>query len=224
MLLQLNKVLSPEILSNIRQVLDNAKYVDGKLSAGSAAQRVKHNEELDPQSQQAEYLDNLLMQHLAQHPDFRNGALPHKVSRPYFARYQQGKQYGDHIDDPVMGSDGERFRCDIAVTVFLNEPESYTGGELVINTTFGQRDIKLPAGDAILYPASSLHHVVEVTQGERQVVVLWVQSLVRDPAKRELLYELNQARETLLREQPDAATTAQVDHSYVNLVRRWCEV
>ncbi len=224
MLLQLNKVIDQDVLENIRRVLAGAKFVDGRLSAGAAAKRVKQNEEMDQHSQQAEYLDGLVMKQLAQNQTFRSAALPHKVSRPYFARYTQGMAYGDHIDDPVMGTGGERFRTDIAVTLFLNEPDRYDGGELVINTTFGQKKLKLPAGDAVLYPASSLHHVAEVTDGERLVAVLWIQSLVRDPAKRELLYELNLARETLLAQRPDAEETAHIDHTYVNLMRMWSEV
>jgi PKHD-type hydroxylase len=108
--------------------------------------------------------------------------------------------------------------------VYLNGPDGYEGGELVINTTFGTREVKLPAGDAVLYPSSSLHHVAPVTRGERLVAVTWIQSMVRDAARRELLHELNQAREKLLVERPQAEETAQVDHAYVNLVRMWAEV
>ncbi len=131
--------------------------------------------------------------------------------------------YGDHVDDPVMGP-GPRYRSDIAITVFLSDPESYDGGELVIRTSFGDRAVKLAAGEAIMYPASSQHHVAEVTRGERLVAVTWVQSLVRDPVKRELLYELNLAREKLLRELPDAEETARVNTAYVNLVRMWADL
>ena len=132
-------------------------------------------------------------------------------------------KYGDHIDDPVMG-EGPRFRCDIASTIFLNEPEDYEGGELVINTAFGQHKVKLPAGDAVIYPASSLHHVAEVTKGERIVAVTWIQSLVREPEKRAILHDLNMVREKMLQASPDSEDTARIDHSYTNLVRMWAEV
>ena len=123
-----------------------------------------------------------------------------------------------------MGPAGGRYRSDVSCTVYLNGPDGYDGGELVINTTFGTREVKLPAGDAVLYPSSSLHHVAPVTRGERLVAVTWIQSMVRDAARRELLHELNQAREKLLVERPQAEETAQVDHAYVNLVRMWAEV
>ncbi len=223
MLIEIPGVLDTGKLSNIRKILDNAKFVDGKLSAGKHAKRIKNNEEMDQKSQQAQYLDQLVVGSLAENNTFRNAALPHKVSQPFFARYSKGMAYGDHIDDPVMGAAGERYRADISVTVFLNEPDDYQGGELVIHTSFGQQKMKLPAGHAIMYPSSSLHQVTEITKGERRVAVLWLQSMVRDPGKREILYDLSLARESLMQSQPDAPETAQVDHSYVNLVRLWSE-
>jgi PKHD-type hydroxylase len=132
--------------------------------------------------------------------------------------------YGDHVDDPIMGGTGPRFRSDLSMTLFLNAPERYEGGELVMRTAFGDQRIKLPAGDAVLYPSSSLHQVAEVTAGERLVALTWIQSYVRDAAQRELLFELNQARETLLKDSPQAAHTALVDRSYANLVRMWADV
>jgi len=220
MLIEIPDVLDTGKLSNIRKILDNAKFVDGKLSAGKHAKRIKNNEEMDQKSQQAQYLDQLVVGSLAENNSFRNAALPHKVSQPFFARYSKGMAYGDHIDDPVMGAAGERYRADISVTVFLND---YQGGELVIHTSFGRQEMKLPAGHAIMYPSSSLHQVTEIREGERRVAVLWLQSMVRDPAKREILYNLNLARESLMQSQPDAPETAQIDHSYVNLVRLWSE-
>ena len=224
MLLEIPKVLDQDKLENIRKVLEHARFQDGRLSAGEVARRVKRNEELDQQSQQARYLDQLVVSSLAANASFRNGALPHRVSQPFFARYGPGMTYGDHIDDPVMGPAGQRFRTDLAVTVFLNEPDDYQGGELVINTPFGQNTVKLKAGSAVMYPASSVHRVAEVTGGQRLVAVLWVQSMVRDPARRELLYELSLAREALLAAGPEEATAVHVDHAYVNLVRMWSEV
>ena len=223
MLLILENVLDADRLQNARKILANAPFKDGKLSAGKAASRIKHNLEMDQQSQQAGYLDQLVVSALAERPDFRSAALPYRVSQPFFARYGKGMAYGDHIDDPVMGS-GQFYRCDVACTVFLSEPDEYEGGELVVNTTFGRKEVKLRAGDAVLYPASSLHHVAEVSEGERVVCVLWIQSMVRDPARRELLYELDQAREKLLATAADSEESALVNRSYNNLVRMWADV
>jgi PKHD-type hydroxylase len=132
--------------------------------------------------------------------------------------------YGDHVDDPIMGSASPRFRSDVSMTVFLTPPEAYDGGELTIRTAFGEHQVKLPAGDAVVYPSSSLHRVAEVTRGERVVALTWIQSYVRDPSRRELLYELNRAREILLRQAPEAEHTGLVDRSYANLLRMWGEL
>jgi PKHD-type hydroxylase len=169
-------------------------------------------------------LIRILMATLGHDETFRFGVLPHRVADPIFARYRPGMTYGDHVDDPIMGARGPRFRTDVSMTVFLNPPESYEGGELVIRTSFGERRVKLAAGDAVAYPSSSLHHVAEVTRGERLVALTWIQSYVRDPARRELLYELNLAREHLLKSAPEAEHTARVDCSYNNLVRMWSDV
>jgi PKHD-type hydroxylase len=224
MLIQIPDVFDPDKLENIRSLLSKTTFVDGKQTAGAMAQRVKRNEELQASRQQTEYLDHLIMSTLANNGTFRDAVLPHQVAQPVIARYTPGMAYGDHIDDPVMGGAGAHFRTDVAVTVFLNEPDDYDGGELVINTTFGEQKVKLNAGSVVIYPASSIHRVNEVTRGERLVAVTWIQSMVRDAARRELLYELSLARNTLMEKDPEAETTKQVDHSYVNLVRMWSEV
>ena len=223
MLLQIPKVLGPEQVKQVNEMLASARFVDGKLSAGLSAQRVKRNEELAPDSEQMQALNNMVMGTLVRNPVYRNAALPYRVATPFYARYTTGMGYGDHIDDPVMGI-GDRYRSDISITIFLSDPGSYEGGELIIRTSFGDREVKLPAGDAVLYPSTSRHRVAEVTRGERLVAVTWVQSLVRDPNQRELLYELNLAREKLLKESPQAEETAHVDAAYVNLVRMWSEL
>lgn len=225
MLLVIPDVLSLTKLNEIQTILGKATFVDGRLSAGGHAARVKHNQELPAQAEQLQRLNHLVMNTLVQHPQFQQAALPHRIASPFYARYTQGMTYGDHIDDPVMGpAPGQRYRSDISCTVFLNPPQAYAGGELVIRTTFGTQTVKLPAGHAVIYPSSSLHQVSEVTQGERLVAVTWIQSMVRDPVKRELLYELSQARDSLMQSQPDAQVTNQVDHSYVNLVRMWADI
>mgnify|MGYP001579752047 CR=1 FL=1 len=224
MLLHLKNVLAPDQLQGAREMLTKVKFVDGKASAGMAASRVKNNQEVDRQATEIHTLDNLVMGSLVQHPVYRAGALALKVATPFYARYTPGMRYGDHVDDPIMGTGEGLYRTDIAITIFLNDPESYDGGELAVNTAFGEQKVKLPAGDAVMYPASSLHRVTEVTRGERLVAVTWVQSLVRDPARRELLYELNQVRERLLKEAPEAEDTTHINAVYVNLVRMWSEL
>ena len=223
MLLHIPRVLSQDKLTVIRAILASSQFVDGKLSAGMAAERVKNNEELASDAKEIQQLNNQVMGSLVQHPMYQSAALPFKIASPFYARYRPGMTYGDHVDDPVMGPPQGRYRSDVSTTVFLNEPDDYEGGELVIRTSFGDQRIKLPAGYAVIYPSSSLHHVAEVTDGERLVAVTWAQSMVRDAAKRELLYELNQARESLLKQRPEEEETKRVDVAYVNLIRMWAD-
>ncbi|MEW8136322.1 MAG: Fe2+-dependent dioxygenase [Candidatus Thiodiazotropha endolucinida] len=224
MLVQIDDLLQQAQLDKIDQILAQAEFVDGKLTAGKAAQRVKNNQELKGEPRQMELLIRILTSAMANNETFRSAVLPYRMADPIFARYQPGMTYGDHVDDPLMGLSGQRFRSDVSMTIFLREPETYEGGELVVRTTFGEKRVKLPAGSAVIYPSSSLHHVAEVTRGERLVALAWIQSYVRDPAKRELLYELDQAREHLLATAPDTESTGLVDKSYANLLWMWGDV
>lgn len=224
MLLPVPGVLKPDELALARALLATAHFVDGRLSAGSAARRVKNNQELEGGAPDVERLNRLVMTNLVRHPAYRSGALPLHVASPLYARYRPGMAYGDHLDDPIMGTDGVMYRSDVAVTVFLNAPEEYDGGELVIRTAAGEQLVKSAAGDAVLYPANSIHRVNPVTRGERLVAVTWVQSLVRDAARRELLHGLNAARETLLQSAPEAEETAQLNAAYLNLIRMWSDI
>ena len=224
MLLTIPELLNPAQLAKIHETLADAPFVDGKLSAGFAAGRVKNNEEMRPEPERMQRLIRILMASLGHHETFRFGALPHRVADPIFARYTPGMSYGEHIDDPIMGTTGPRFRSDVSMTIFLNDPGAYEGGELEIRTPVGAQQIKLAAGDAVVYPSASLHRVVEVTRGERLVALTWIQRYVRDPARRELLYELNLAREQLLKSAPAEDATAYVNRSYANLVRMWSDL
>jgi PKHD-type hydroxylase len=224
MLLTVPKLLNPAQLEKIHEVLAGAQFVDGRLTAGFAAARVKHNLEMQQDPERIKLIIRILMASLAHNERFRFGALPHRVADPIVARYEPGMTYGDHVDDPIMGTSGPRFRTDVSMTIFLNPPEAYEGGELTIRTPFGDREVKLPAGDAVIYPSSSLHKVAEVRSGERLVALTWIQSYVRDAARRELLYELNLAREGLLKEAPGSETTGYVDRSYANLLRMWADL
>jgi PKHD-type hydroxylase len=224
MLLVISKVLDSGKLEQVRALLEQGQFVDGRLSAGKTAGRVKHNQELQTSARQMEHLNSLVMGSLVQHPLYQAAVMPYRVATPYYARYTKGMSYGDHIDDPVMGPPGGQYRSDVSTTVFLNAPDDYQGGELVIRTAYGEEQLKCGAGDAVIYPSSSLHHINEVVAGERLVAVTWTQSMLRDPRQRELLYQLYQARESLLQSQPDSETASQVDHAYVNLVRMWSEL
>ncbi len=224
MLIVIPGVLDAATLEQVRALLADAPFVDGRLSAGKSAQRVKHNQELDARDARIERLNELVMATLVQHPLYQAAVLPHRIATPFYARYTRGMRYGDHVDDPVMGPPGGQYRSDVSTTVFLNDPGEYEGGELVIRTAFGDQRVKPGAGAVAAYPSSSLHQVAEVTAGERLVAVTWAQSMVRDPQRRELLYQLYQARESLLERQPDAEETTRVDHVYVNLMRLWAEL
>lgn len=224
MLTLITDVLDTTQLKQVRKLLRESQFVDGRLSAGQDARRVKNNQELKADAAHRERLDQIVMAALVQHPTYQAATLPGRIATPYYARYTEGMSYGDHVDDPIMGPAGSQYRSDISVTLFLNAPDQYKGGELMIRTAYGYQRIKCNAGDAILYPSASLHRVNEVTSGERLVAVSWIQSMIRDPQQRELLFQLYQSRETLRADQPQAETTAQIDQVYVNLVRMWSEV
>ncbi|MCB1761396.1 MAG: Fe2+-dependent dioxygenase [Gammaproteobacteria bacterium] len=224
MLLKIPGVLNQAQLEKIEQVVAGAEFIDGKLSAGMAAQRVKENEELKPERESMTLLIRILLSALSHNATFNSAVLPVRMADPIIARYRSGMAYGEHVDDAIMGSSGPRLRSDISMTLFLRDPQHYDGGELVVRTSFGETEVKLAAGDAVVYPSSSLHRVAEVTRGERLVALFWIQSHVRDAAQRELLFELNQAREQLLRQSAEAESSKLVDRAFSNLVRMWSEV
>lgn len=235
MLLVIENVLDQNQLKVVHRLLENAEFEDGKLSAGKEAATVKYNLELSQLSRTGEVLhqqlNQMIMPSLMKHPDYQSSVYPLKVATPFYARYEPGMQYGFHVDDPIMGSAAssmqERYRTDVSTTVFLND--DYQGGELVIKTASDEQSFKCKAGDAIVYPSSSLHKVNEVTSGVRLVAITWAQSMVKENSKREILYELSQARETLLDNQNELsesnnAARAQVSNVYANLLRRWSEL
>lgn len=223
MLIEIPQLLNPAQLDKIHEMLGGARFVDGRLSAGMAASRVKDNEELALEPDLLQRLYRVVMASVGHSEVFRSAVLPARVADFIFARYQPGMRYGDHVDDPIMGQ-GPKFRSDVSMTIFLNAPDSYAGGELVIRTPFGEQQVKLAAGHAVVYPSASVHRVAEVTRGQRLVALTWIQSFVRDAARRELLYELDQSRQQLLRSDPESDVTKNVDRCYVNLLRMWADV
>ena len=222
MLLTIKNLLTTNQLKVINTLLKNADFVDGKLSAGKEAEKVKNNQELSQQSPLHSQLNQILMPALLNHPTYQEFAFPLKVATPFYARYTKGMTYGFHVDDPIMGPMNGRYRSDISTSVFLND--EYNGGELVIKTSYGEQSVRCNAGDAIIYPSTSWHQVNPIIDGERLVAVIWAQSMVRDPQKRELLYELGQARTILIDEHSNSKETSHVSNVYANLVRRWSEL
>jgi len=224
MLVTIPEVLNTEDLSAIVDLMATANFREGTSSAGSEAKRVKNNHEMFISEAETQRLNNLVMGKLIKNPTYIATAFASRIAAPYYAKYSKGMHYGNHVDDPVMGPPNQRYRSDIAITIFLNKPDAYEGGELIINTAFGEQKVKLNAGDAVLYPSSSTHRVAEVTDGERLVAITWLQSTVRDPAKREILYNLSLARETLINNAAGSKELEQLSNSYVNLLRMWTDI
>ncbi len=221
-MIKITNLLNEPQISKLKEILAGATFVDGKLNVGKVAKKVKENEEIQQEPEIMQRLQRIIMSSIAHNSEFRNAALPNKLADFIFARYQPGMRYGDHVDDPIMG--GGKLRTDVSMTIFLNEPEEYVGGELTITTSFGEQKVKLKAGDAVLYPSSSTHRVAEVTKGERLVALTWIQSFVKDSTKRDLLYEMNLVREYLLGNNSEDEYSKIIDRSYVNLLRMWADL
>jgi PKHD-type hydroxylase len=224
MLITIDQVLSKDEVRQFRAHLDSADWQDGTRSAGTLARQVKHNLQLDDNSEPAISLGNHILKCLGNHPTFIAAALPREIYPPKFNRYEGGGTYGPHVDSAVMPLPGIRknLRTDLAATLFLAEPDEYDGGELDIDTPFGAQSVKLGAGSMVLYPASSLHQVTPVTRGARLAAFFWIESLVADEAARTMLFDLDQTIQSL-------TTTLGAQDSqllrltglYHNLLRRW---
>lgn len=226
MLLHVAQVLSPAQVAELRRALDAAPWADGRATAGAQGARVKQNLQLPPDSALGQQLGAQLQPLLLRHSQFVSAALPRLLHPPLFNRYEGGGHYGLHVDGAVMQPHGlaQPLRSDVSCTLFLSEPESYEGGELEIHDTYGTHEVKLPAGDLVLYPASSLHRVLPVRAGVRVCSFFWVQSLVREDARRRLLYELDQAVQALRQRLGDEAEVMTLTTTYHNLLRMWAEL
>ena len=222
MLVTIPDLLNPAQLDAVCSVLRQSKFVDGKLSAGKDARVIKNNQELAPDEDSYNALNNVVMTELVQNPVYLQAAMPARICAPIYARYATGMEYGGHIDDPIMGPPESRYRSDISITIFLNGPDEYEGGELCIESSDGNTEIKLAAGHALLYPSTSYHSVKQITSGERLVAITWVQSHIRRADQREILMQLDQAREALA-ENPGSRPHHQVNLCYANLFRMWAE-
>jgi PKHD-type hydroxylase len=225
MLVHVPQVLEAGELARCQQALAAADWVDGRVTAGHQSGRVKHNRQLSEDSPQARQLGGLVLAALERCPLFIAATLPQRVFPPLFNRYGPDMHFGSHVDNairPLPGS-AERLRTDVSATLFLSDPESYDGGELVVEDTYGSHAVKLPAGDLIVYPASSLHHVTPVTRGTRLACFFWVQSLVRDSGQRRLLFDLDMAIVDLGRQLAESPSLVVLTGVYHNLLRRWAE-
>ena len=228
MLLHIPEVLSPAQLAHMRATLESAEWIDGRATAGAQGAQAKRNQQLDDHSPLRKQLGELVLGALAASALFHAATLPKRLLPPRFNRYQGGGEYGFHVDGAVMGlavGDGnaEQMRSDVSCTLFLNEPEDYEGGELIVSDTYGEHDVKLPAGDLIVYPSSSLHRVAPVTRGARLASFFWVQSLVRDGEQRGMLLELDRAIQSLTQAGADRDNLLRLTNLYHNLLRRWAE-
>lgn len=221
MILCLSQILNAEQLERVNALLEGTEFEDGAGTAGWHARLVKANRQAVARQPAAREAAALVSTALRDHEVFRSAVLPRRIASVLFSRYGGGESYGAHVDDALMGSDP--LRSDVAVTVFLADPASYAGGELVIEDSAGEQAFKLGAGDAIAYPATSLHRVAPVTSGERRVAVTWVQSLVRDAGQREILFDLDTARRQVFDREGKSRTFDLLAKSHANLLRRWAE-
>jgi len=224
MLLHIENLLDVATVERMRAKLDGADWIDGRETVGPQGALVKRNQQLPDTSPLRTELGREVLAACARHPQFHAATLPLKILPPRFNRYTGGGIYGAHIDGAVMAlADGRQLRSDIACTVFLADPESYDGGELIVDDTYGEHEVKLPAGDAIAYPASSLHRVEPVTRGARVAAFFWIQSLVRDESQRRTLLQLDTAIRQLTESGVDADVVKQLTGVYHNLLRGWSE-
>ena len=229
MLLHIPGILTSEEVARFRRELDAADWTDGRETVGAQGAQVKRNLQLADHSPLRERLGDAVLAALAANPLFHAATLPARILPPRFNRYEGGGEYGFHVDGAVMavaGAEGQpatQLRSDISCTLFLAEPDEYDGGELIVHDTYGEHEVKLPAGDAIIYPSSSLHRVLPVTRGARVASFFWVQSLVRDDGHRRLLFELDASIQRLTQSGADAGALLQLTGVYHNLLREWAE-
>jgi PKHD-type hydroxylase len=223
MLLAIDDLLSAEEVASICSTLAATEFVDGKFTAGWHAQEVKDNTQLDKASLQQASLQELVNISLNKNPLFIAAIQPLMIHAMLFSRYEVGMSYGLHIDNAFMGSGDRCYRSDVSWTLFLSDPATYTGGELVIQGSEGERVFKLKAGSAIFYPSSFLHQVNTVTTGIRLAAVGWVQSVIRNPQQREMLFDLDVVRRSLFQQQGKTIEFDLISKTYANLLRQWAE-
>ena len=225
MLIEIEALLSAAELDEVRRQLLAQPWVDGKVTAGVQSAQVKANRQLDEDNSLARQLGELILRRLSDNALFMSAALPKRIYPPLFNRYGGGEAFGFHVDNAIRGIKGvrERVRTDLSATLFLADPASYDGGELVIRDTFGEQRVKLPAGHLVLYPGSSLHRVEPVTRGERLASFFWIESLVREDGQRQMLLDMDVAIQRLTGQGADDQSLLELTGVYHNLLRRWSD-
>ena len=231
MLITIEKVLTPGQVNEARQKLASAEWVDGRVTAGYQAQEVKRNAQIPESSPVAKELGEMILAGLARSPRFMSAALPLRVFPPMFNSYAGGQTFGTHVDTAIrqLTTTGQRIRTDLSATLFLTAPNEYDGGELIVEDSYGEKSVKLAAGDMVLYPATSLHRVEPVTRGNRVSSFFWIQSMIRQDAHRALLFELDAsiqrlAGSDLAQSAPVKQSSVQLTGVYHNLLRQWAEM
>ncbi|MDU1689516.1 MAG: Fe2+-dependent dioxygenase [Bradyrhizobium sp.] len=228
MLICVPGILSKDDVAEFRHIMDYSDWEDGRSTAGAQSAMVKRNEQLPPDSEVARKLGHRIISAMTANPRFLAAAIPQHIFPPLFNRYaaDSGHHFGIHVDNAVRGDKltGLRIRTDLSVTLFLSEPEEYDGGELVIEDLYGSHEVKLPAGDLVLYPASSLHMVTPVTRGVRIASFFWLQSMIRDPLARSMIFDLDTTIQDLSRRMGrDDPEMVRLTGLYHNLIRYWAE-
>lgn len=227
MLIEIPEVLSRQELQQCQTLLAEAPWADGRITAGTQSAQVKNNLQLPEQTQQSQALRGIILEALNRNALFLSAALPKRIFPPLFNRYEgETNTFGNHIDNAIRHCPvtGQRVRTDLSATIFLADPDSYEGGELVIEDTYGEHAVKLAAGDMVLYPGASLHRVVPVTSGARVASFFWLESMVRETERRRLLFEMDMAILELRNTQGDSAPTVNLTGCYHNLLRMWADV
>jgi len=230
MMVRIPGLLSSGQVREMRGLLAAADWVDGKVTAGEQSATIKHNLQIPENSNAARAAGDTILTALGRNEAFTSAALPLRVFPPLFNRYDAGMDFGSHIDNSIrfvkssLGTGAPiRVRTDMSATLFLTDPDEYDGGELVVEDTYGPYSVKLPAGDLVLYSATSRHHVTAVTRGARWSSFFWIQSMIRDEAARAMLYELDTAIQSLRQKHGDGEDTVRLTGLYHNLVRRWAD-
>jgi PKHD-type hydroxylase len=231
MLLTISQMFSKEQVADARQQLLAAEWIDGRVTAGYQAQEVKRNAQIPEGSPAHQAVGEMVLKSLARSPRFMSAALPLRVFPPMFNSYAGGQTFGTHVDTAIRQDvrTGQRIRTDLSATLFLTEPDEYDGGELIVEDSYGTHSVKLPAGDMVLYPATSLHRVEPVTRGARVSSFFWVQSMVRDDGQRTLLFDLDTAIQRIAASDSAKAdgvkeSNVQLTGVYHNLLRQWAEM